>query len=155
MNKIKHSILVILLSLIYFSSVATAQIYKSTDASGNVTYSDKPSGNQTEIINITPSIPSDNSQVNQRNQALIEKQNNANKAQKQAETQSALNKEKLEREKQIKQVCKTSRDNLKLLQVNGRRVYTVKPNGDYHYLSEDERMQEITRLESQIKKYCE
>ena len=137
------------------TSIFAAQVYKATDAQGNVSYSDKPSGNDAQEITIAPPPKNTASQAGQRNQNLIEKQKKNAKVKQQQNQASEDAKKKQTYEAKVKKLCKTSQENLSLLKETGRRVYTVKPDGEYHYLSEDERKQEIKRLEAQIEQYCQ
>jgi len=141
--------------LFFVTTLTYAQVYKSTDAKGNIIYSDKPAGQNTQQINIDIA-PSDNdSASSQRTQKLMKKQQKAQEQKTQQSVQKNIETKKQAYQKQVKTLCKTSQDNLKLLQETGRRVYTINPDGSYHYFSDEERKQEINRLKDQIKEYCQ
>jgi len=129
------------------------QVYKSTDAQGNVTYSDKAAPSA-EPVRVN-TAPIGNSQATQQNQQLIQQQQ-VDEQQKQKAAVENQEAQKVDAEKKrVQELCDNSRSNLSLLQEKGRRVYEIKPDGEYHYFSDEERQQEIDRLEAQIAKYCQ
>lgn len=134
---------------------ASATVYQWTDSQGNVHYSDTPNDNNAKPVEINSEPLSPNSDIEQRNQALIEKQRQDKvQQQKDAAKQADLDNQK-KYNTQVVQLCATSKNNLKLLQQTGRRAYTIDAKGEYHYFNAEERQQEITRLEAQIKQYCQ
>jgi len=61
----KYRSLVLLFSL-FFVSLCFAEVYRTVDQKGNITYSDSPSGKNSEIVNLPPdsSHPSSNATMN-------------------------------------------------------------------------------------------
>jgi hypothetical protein len=130
----------------------SAEIYKWTDASGEVQYSQvpPPGGVKTEKIQ-GARPPADNPDVvNEALQKQVDAMNktNAEKAKK--------DKEK-EMEKELaatnKGNCVTAQDNLIKLEEGGRRRY-LTANGEVKRFSEEERQARISAAKEEIEKYC-
>lgn len=155
MSKLKLYLIAIVLTLTVFSSsvLIAAQVYKSTDAQGNVIYSDKPSAGSVPVQVNT--APIGNNQAVQQTQQIIEQQKAEEEQQQKNTVENQQAQQKAKEEERVKELCENSKTNLALLQDTGRRVYTITPDGEYHYFSDKERQQEIERLQEQIKSYCQ
>ena len=142
--------LCIVVTLLHTS--VSAEIYKWTDAAGEVQYSQVPplGGIKTDKIQ-GASPPADNpdvvdetlqKQVDAMNKTIAEKQEK--------------DKEK-EMEKQLaatnKRNCATSRNNLKKLEEGGRRRY-LSTTGEVTRFTEDKRQEQISVTKEEIEKYC-
>jgi hypothetical protein len=130
----------------------SAEIYKWTDASGEVQYSQvpPPGGVKTEKIQ-GARPPADNPDVvNEALQKQVDAMNktNAEKAKK--------DKEK-EMEKELaatnKGNCVTAQDNLIKLEEGGRRRY-LTTDGEVTRFTEEERQARISAAKEEIEKYC-
>lgn len=155
MNKAKHFLiaLILIVALLGSGALVATQVYMSTDSQGQTTYSDQRSPSA-EPVQVN-TAPIGNSQAVQQNQQLQKQQKiDAEQTQKAKQQNQQAEKQQNEQER-LKKLCDNSRSNLALLQEKGRRVYVVKPDGEYHYFSEEERQQEVERLNTQIKQYCQ
>jgi hypothetical protein len=130
----------------------SAEIYKWTDAAGEVQYSQvpPPGGVKTEKIQ-GASPPADNPDVvNEALQKQVDAMNktNAKKAEK--------DKEK-EMEKELaatnKHNCATAQDNLFKLEEGGRRRY-LTADGEVMRFTEEERQARISTAKEEIEEYC-
>ena len=138
---------------ICMQAIATENVYKWTDEDGIVHYGAKPGQSNAEQITIAPA-PAPNQYQQERQNNLQEKQQQRDfdkqyDAQRRQEIQDAQ-----DYQKKVKEVCTQYENNLKLLQETGRRVYTVSPDGEYHYFSDEQRKQEIQDLNRKIERYC-
>ena len=133
-------------------SPVSAQIYKWTDASGEVQYSQipPPGGIKTDKIQGAPP-PADNPDV--ANEAL----------QKQVDTMNKTIAEKAEKDKEKEmgkelaatneRNCVTAQNNLSKLEVGGRRRY-LNAEGEVTRFTEEERQARISAAKEEIEKYC-
>lgn len=145
--------IILVTSLLVSGALVATQVYKSTDSQGNTTYSDQVSPSAESVKLNT--APIGNSQAVQQNQQLQKQQNIDADQKQQAKQENQKTEKQQDEQERLKKLCDNSRSNLALLQEKGRRVYTVKPDGEYHYFSEEERQQEVERLNAQIKQYCQ
>ncbi len=138
---------------VFVLSNTYAEIYKSRDADGNVYYSNNPVSNNAEKITLDPAPALSAIQEKQQRQAnaRAEADQKETTATKQQKAQALVHEDYQE---QLNKACQRYRNNLALLKEKGRRVYTVSPEGEYHYLSEDERQQQIATTQHNIDMFC-
>jgi len=130
----------------------SAEIYKWTDATGEIQYSQVPpaGGVKTEKIQGAHPPADDPDVANESLQKQVDAMNKsiAEKAEK--------DKEK-EMEKELattnKRNCATSQDNLKKLEEGGRRRY-LTADGEIMHFTEEERQEQISAAKEEIEKYC-
>ncbi|MBY0544317.1 MAG: DUF4124 domain-containing protein [Gammaproteobacteria bacterium] len=144
----KKTLIIALLSL--FTCIALADaVYRWTDANGVVHYSDSPSNQDAQVVNITKPTPVTSNvpqpQISSENSAP----SSSSSAPSAAETEQAA-----AAQKQTAAYCAQAKNNLSTLQVTGRRVYTVTPSGQYHYFSEQERQTQIQQIQQNMKLNC-
>lgn len=141
-----------MLALIAASSVFASEIYKWTDADGNVHYGDRPAGEETVVVAIA-SKPTDPSRV----QAATEARHKALAARAEAKTAAAAegpSAEELKAEAADRaQKCATYKAQMQQLVVS-RRLYREDENGERVYLDESETLAARERVENQITEYC-
>ena len=130
----------------------SAQIYKWTDATGEIQYSQvpPPGGVKTEKIQGAPP-PADSpdmadeslqKQVDAMNKAIAEKAEKDKE--KEMEKELAANN---------KRNCVTSQNNLFKLEEGGRRRY-LTADGEVRRFTEEERQGQISTAKEEIEKYC-
>jgi len=141
-----------MLSLLVASAAFASEIYKWTDADGNVHYGDRPIGEQVERVAIV-SRPTDPARVQAMTQARAEAR--AETAEQEAllaaerPSEEALQAEARERADK----CSTYRERLQKF-VTSRRLYREDEDGERVYLDEDETLAARERVEDRIDEYC-
>lgn len=128
-------------------------IYKWTDAEGNVHYGDRPSGEPTEQrMQITYNRTS-----NRTVQRQVQSYRDAAAAREEARGAAAEAEEKAAEERAVAEdrmaKCEQTRTQLKQM-LEARRVYREDENGERVYLDEEQRNQARERAEEQIEEYC-
>ena len=149
----RYSLLITVAAILATSGTAVAsEIYKWTDADGNVHYEDRPgSGAAVERLAIV-SRNTDNSAVQARVSA--DRKARAAAAQVASEAPPEMSKADLQAEQQKRQEqCQMYRDRLEAF-LRSQRLYREDEAGERQYLDEDEIMAARTRVEGQIKEYC-
>jgi hypothetical protein len=130
-------------------SSAQAEVYKWTDKSGKVHYSDKP------LTDAAKSVPGTKTTVDpsQAIKALSDKEQDYKKRQEDA----AKAKEKTDKEAEearIKQQnCDNARKQMSQLQGN-KRLYTTTPDGGRSYMNDADRQQAMDNAQQAVNKYC-
>lgn len=140
-------------ALAFAASAAASEIYKWTDAEGNVHYEDRPSGAATEQrLDITYSR-TDGSAVRQRvdayrdaQSARAEAKSVAAAAEKEAADNAAIEAER-------QQACDRSRARLENY-LQARRLYRTDDNGQRVYLDEEQQAEARRKAEEQIAEFC-
>jgi len=128
-------------------------IYRWTDADGNVYYEDRPSGEPTEerlqfSYNRTNSTAVQKRVQTQRDSTATRREA---KAEAEAEKRTAAENRALAEENQAK--CQTYRAKLKTM-LESRRVYREDAAGERSYLDEAERAEARSKAEELIKETC-
>lgn len=135
------------------SALSASEIYKWTDAEGNVHFEDRPSGAATEErLDITSSRTNPDRVrdiVQARNDARTER-NEARAAAAEAEpTAEELRAAEAER----KDMCNTYKERLQKF-VTSRRLYREDENGERVYLDEEQTLAARTRVQEKVVEYC-
>ena len=131
---------------------ACGEIYKWTDDTGEVQYSQTPPppGIEAKRIEGAPPPADDPEKIRQNLQERLEKLDD----QKAMEDEDyALQKKRKEAMEIDRENCKTARSNLAALQQGGQKRYLL-PNGEVRYLTEEDRSKRIEEARSQIKEFC-
>jgi hypothetical protein len=131
------------------SSSAQAEVYKWTDKSGKVYYSDKP------LTDTAQSVPGTKTTIDpsQAIKALSEKEQDFKKRQEDA----AKVREKTDKEAEEARIKQQNCDNARkqMTQLQGRnRLYTTSPDGSRLYMNDADRMQALNNAQQAINKYC-
>ena len=147
-NKLMKTLLIT--SLLFFSAVANADIYKWTDKNGNVHYGDKPT-TSSEQLNIseeksTSSTSSDETRE-ERRQRITD-----------AMTDDRMERDKKKAEAKKKKadknrLCVQSKDRLKNYK-KASRLYNLDKEGNRNTLSDESRKKATSDLEKEIRKNC-
>ncbi|ANO49966.1 DUF4124 domain-containing protein [Woeseia oceani] len=146
-----------LLSVLFASGAAAGEIYKWTDAAGNVHYGDRPAENAAaERLNIQ-SRPTDPDRIAALAQARIEARS---EAREQAEaTGAGTDDDKPSPAEQRRiaeeraQQCATYKERLQSF-LQSRRLYREDEDGERIYLSEQETLAARENVQSKVEEYC-
>ena len=137
-----------------FAAGATAnEIYKWTDADGNVHYEDRPSGAASEErVDITYRR-TDSGAVNQRVQARLDRQAERDEAKSVAAAQEQEAADKAATAEERSKACERARARLETY-LQSRRLYRTDKNGERVYLDDAERQEARQKAEEQITEHC-
>lgn len=142
----KYFFLLIIIGLSLLSIPLQAEIYKWSDQEGNTYFSDRADGENAEKI--TPKVIQPPSQTG--DQKRVDKPA-TKEPEAPAEPKTVLDKQKEE----ITQACEKYRKNLTMLQEPSKRIYTLDEEGNYHYLTEEDRQSQIELTQKKIDSLCE
>lgn len=135
------------------SGIALANdIYKWTDADGNVHYEDRPSGDASEERLAIRSRPTNPSKVQARVQSRNETRDAAEQAAA-AEPAGPTEEELRAQAEERRQKCNTYKARLQKF-VTSRRLYREDENGERVYLDEEQTQAARERVENQVQEYC-
>jgi Skp family chaperone for outer membrane proteins len=132
-----------------FAGPAAAALYKWTDASGRVIYSDQPPPDRKveKIVKPVPAAdPAAARELQKSEEALRERQRERGEEAAKAEKQAVDAKKREE-------LCKQLRGDLDTLR-NNVYIYRVEDKGEKVLLSEDDRRKTIAEREKMIKERC-
>jgi hypothetical protein len=140
-----------LLTLFVGGSALAGEIYKWTDAEGNVHYGDVPVSAQSERLAIT-SKPTNSTQVQATTQARVDAREQ--ERQEAANLPAGPSREELraEADERAKQ-CTAHKVQLQKFLTN-RRIYREDENGERVYMDEDEMAATREREVSRVEEYC-
>jgi hypothetical protein len=142
---------VLILSAGLASNAAASEIYKWTDADGNVHYTDKPMDPSYEHLTIA-SRATDNASVQAQTQARLERQ--ATAAEEAANAPAGPTRDELRAEaKERAEKCSLYRERMTRF-VQSRHLYREGENGERVYLDESEKTAAEQKVQDQIKEYC-
>ena len=141
-----------MLAVIAANSAFASDIYKWTDAEGNVHYGDRPAGEQPERVAID-SQPTDPARIQENAQARVESRTakSAAAAAAAAERPSPEDLRAEAAERAAK--CTSVKAQMQQL-VTSRRLYREDENGERVYLDESESLAARERVENQISEFC-
>ena len=140
-------------AMILSMSAMANEIYKWTDADGNVYYGDRPSGAATEERLDITYRSTDSSAVQKRVKSRIDAQQGAEEAQMvaAAANQEAADNAAAETERNDR--CQKSRARLDSYR-QARRLYRTDENGERVYLDDTQRQEARQKAEEQIAEFC-
>lgn len=139
------------IALLCLATTASAEAYKWTDQKGNVIYSQTPPplGTPYELVDNTSIAATSFGVANSKTKNL---QKNLSASQKAREDRKAEEKLVAESEQIKQENCKQANNNLTGLTSRGQ--VTIKENGLYRKLSEEERQERIQQAKNSIEEYC-
>lgn len=141
----------IIILLFIITSPAIADIYTWTDSKGNVHFGDKPVDNDSasEVkISINKKTGVTNSSGNKSEREYLLK-----KIDEEKQTEAKKKKERVALIKKNKKKCDNyKRSYQKLIQSN--KSYTMSPDGERNYHSDEQRASRKKQLSKNISKYC-
>lgn len=134
-------------------AVSASDIYKWTDAEGNVHFGDRPSGASSEERLAIGSRPTDPERV----QSIVQARNDAraerSAAEAAAKSAEPTAEERRAAEAERKEKCNTYKERLQKF-VTSRRLYRQDENGERVYLDEEETLAARARVQEQVLEYC-
>lgn len=151
---LRKPLLVLATTAIAFSgAVLAGEIYKWTDAEGNVHYEDRPLGDRVQRLNVA-SRSTDDAAVQASIDARREREAERNEARsKRNEEAQAAATAKAEAEQRAAK-CTESRARMESY-LQARRLYNENEAGEREYLDEAGVMQARQKAQDQIQKYCD
>lgn len=151
---LRRMTLTIAVAALTFASGATAsEIYRWTDAEGNIHYEDRPQGAANEERLQLTYRRTDSSAVNQRVQARVNRESERNEAKSVAAAAQAEAAEKAAAAAERQQACERARARLETY-LQSRRLYRTDENGERVYLDDAERQEARQKAEEQITEFC-
>ena len=144
---------VVVISMASAGLSPAAEIYKWTDAEGNVQYGDRPSGEATEVRLQIASNPTDPARL--QAQAAARQQESDYLAQAAAENEPAgpTREEIAAAAKEKADKCNTYRERMNDF-LRARHLYREDANGERVYLDESEMAAAREKVEGQVQEYC-
>ena len=137
-----------------FAAAATAnEIYKWTDAEGNVHYEDRPSGASTEERIELQYRRTDDSAVGQRIQARLDRQAERAEAKSAAAAQEQEAAEQAAAAEERARSCERARARLESY-LQARRLYRTDADGERVYLDDAQRQEARQKAEEQVAEFC-
>jgi len=149
--KIILSLAVLLLGATGFTSIAAETVYKWTDKSGVMHFSDRPVPNaEAEEMRVTPSRPSFTEPD--------EEEAGADEDDAEAETPASKEERQAAEEEQQRKIreqnCQIARQTLQHNE-SIERMYRVDASGERVFLSDEEREMVLARSGEDVKKWCD
>ena len=132
---------------------AASEIYKWTDAEGNVHYEDRPSGADTEERLSMTYNPTNNSAVQKRVERRIEAQTAQDEAKSVAAAAQQEAADSAADDAARQENCDRSRARLESY-LQSRRMYSTDAEGQRVYLDEAQRQEARQKAEEQITEFC-
>jgi len=149
----KYLITCLVMFVVSASGIAFANdIYKWTDADGNIHYGDRPTGDATEERMVIASSATNPAKVQARAESRYATKKPAEAAGA-AEPQGPSEDELKAQAAVRKQKCDTYKARLQKF-VQSRRLYKQDENGERVYLDEDQTQAARERVENQVQEYC-
>lgn len=137
-------------------TVLAGDIYRYTDADGNVHYGDRPAGVPSEervAISSKPTNPAEvqaRAQANSRNETAEEEGSGADAADDDRPTRA----ERAAAERERDEKCQQYRDQLETY-VTSRRLYRETEDGEREYLDEQEVLEARSKAEESVREHCD
>jgi len=141
------------LALTAGGGVSANEIYKWVDEDGNVHYEDRPSGAPTEQRLAMSYRSTDSGAVQQRVEALAERQVARQDARTAAEAQAQSAEDARAQIEENRKRCESYRAQLQTM-LQARRLYKQDADGERQYLDEVQRQEARTRAEELIAEHC-
>lgn len=149
----RNPLLIIAAAALITSGTAVAgEIYKWTDADGNVHYEDRPTADAPIERLAIASRNTNNTVVQARLEAAREARAVADQVASEAPPEMTREEVRAEQAKRQER-CESARDRLEQF-LSSQRLYREDESGEREYLEEDEVQAARTRVEGQIKEYC-
>lgn len=132
-----------------------AEIYKWTDSSGEVHYTQTPppGGISSQVIQGAPPPAESDETIRQEQQKLQERLDAMEERRAQREEEEAIEKQRQELSKINEKNCITAKNNLAKLQQGGIKRY-LTPEGEVIRLTDEDRQRRITEAQKQVEQYC-
>ena len=145
----------LLIATLLLQSPVSGGIYKWTDASGEVHYTQTPppNGIATQKIQDAPPPAESQQSIHEEQQQLQERIDAMDERQARQDEEAAIKKQHKENREIDEKNCITAQNNLAKLQQGGIKRY-LTPEGEVIRLTEEDRQRRITAANKQVKQYC-
>lgn len=145
----------LLISTLLLQSPVSGGIYKWTDASGEVHYTQTPppKGIATQKIQDTPPPAESQQSIHEDQQELQERIDAMDERRARQDEEADIKKQQKENREIGEKNCITAKNNLAKLQQGGIKRY-LTPAGEVIRLTEDDRQRRITEATNQVEQYC-
>ncbi len=138
-------------TVLFFATVANAQIYQWKDESGKTFYSDKPPvGNAHQQQKIDADSPAYNSSPQK---TAADRELEFRKRQKESQETAEKTKKEQAAASDMKENCESARRHLQLLE-SGERVALRDDKGERYYMEDSQREQEIAKARQAAQSTC-
>lgn len=134
------------------TAVTAADIYKWTDADGNVHFEDRPSGRPSEERLSIDSDPSSSVARAAAPRPTVTRES-MNEARAAARAEEISAEEQRARDKERAEKCDMFKERLQTF-LTSRRLYRQDENGEREYLDEEETLAARARVQEQVVEYC-
>jgi hypothetical protein len=152
--KAKRLALTCAVAAMTFAAGATAnEIYKWTDAEGNVHYEDRPTGAPTEQRIDIQYRRTDDGAVGQRIQARLDRQAERAEAKSTAAAREQEAAEQAAAAEERAKACEGARARLESY-LQSRRLYRTDASGERVYLDDAQRQEARQKAEEQVTEFC-
>jgi hypothetical protein len=149
-----RTLLLACLAMAAAGAVSASDIYKWTDAEGNVHFGDRPSGAATEERLDISSSPTDPDRIRE----IVQARNDARAERGQQQAAQAAAEPTAEElraaEAERKEKCTMYKERLQKF-VTSRRLYREDENGERVYLDEEETLAARARVQEQVVEHCD
>ena len=145
----------LLLATLLLQSPVFGAIYKWTDASGEVHYTQTPppKGIATQKIQDAPPPAESQQSIHEDQQKLQERIDAMDERRASQDEEAAIKKQEKENREIEEKNCITAKNNLAKLQQGGIKRY-LTPEGEVIRLTEEDRQRHITEANKQVEQYC-
>jgi len=150
--KLRITVLTTLLTVLAAGPLSASEIYKWTDAEGNIHFGDKPVGDAPERLAIA-SQPTDQAMVQAQNAARREARATAATEAAEAAANSPSAEELRAAAAEKDQKCADYKQRMQTL-AQSRRIYREDEAGERVYLNEAEAIAARAEVEEQVSEYC-
>ena len=151
MNMDKPFALTLLLSILLAGTAVNAEMYRYTDASGQVIYSQFKPADDDNVVTIDPPPPPPSSAANSRQQLVERLQQEQDKKQDQQKQAEADQKTQAEKDRK-RNNCEAARKNLKTLQNSSSRQRIMDKDGKEMKMDDRQRQQKIREAQDMVRK---
>ena len=145
----------LLITTLLLQSPVSGGIYKWTDASGEVHYTQTPppKGIATQKIQDAPPPAESQQNIHEDQQKLQERIDAMDERRASQDEEAAIKKQEKENREIEEKNCITAKNNLAKLQQGGIKRY-LTPEGEVIRLTEEDRQRHITEANKQVEQYC-
>ena len=145
----------LLITTLLLQAPVSGGIYKWTDASGEVHYTQTPppNGIATQKIQDAPPPAESQQSIHEEQQQLQERIDAMDERRARQDEDAAINKQHKENREIDEKNCITAQNNLAKLQQGGIKRY-LTPEGEVIRLTEEDRQRRITAANKQVEQYC-
>lgn len=140
------------MTMLLFSTLVAADVYKWTDEQGRVHYSDRPMSDASQPLKVTPAPHISDPSTNQADRKRLQQRMLDVYREERTQKRQVAAKQKQEKAKR-KRMCHQTRDRYESFSSSGA-IYDRDENGERRYFENKERERFIARLKSDVDRWC-